>query len=190
MNKSKTGGNIRKLRKERGLTLENLGEMTDLSISYLSMVERDLCPVSLTAISNIAKALEVGQEAIFAPVGKKTKGLVRSYQHVSTKLEDDRRVYDHLVDQEFSPRPFDALRVTILPTESVTQTVPFTHSGEEFVYVFEGVLTLMLDKQSYSLSEGESAHYHSSIPHKWLNLTDKRVVILVINCDPKADYFG
>lgn len=190
MTKDKIGSNIRRLRKERGMTLEDLGKKAEQSISYLSMVERGLCSVSLAAIRNIAEALEVSKEDLTIPALDSTNGLVRSYQKPSIKLEGSTMIYNYLVDDKYIPRPFNAVKVTILPSESIVHTVPYSHSGEEFIYVLEGELTLLMDKHSYSLSGGDFAHYHSSIPHEWLNFTDRLVVLLSFNSDPRAEYYG
>lgn len=39
MSKGKMSSNIRRIRLEKNMTLKDLGEKTDLSISYLSMIE-------------------------------------------------------------------------------------------------------------------------------------------------------
>ena len=55
------------------------------------------------------------------------------------------------------------------------------HTGEEFIYVLEGVLTLVLDGERQELCPGDSAHYPSSLPHNWGNLTNKCVRFLVVS---------
>ena len=53
------GQQIRALRKERGLTQEALAERADLSVPYLSHVERGVKKVSLESLARIAAALGV-----------------------------------------------------------------------------------------------------------------------------------
>ncbi|NLK02497.1 MAG: cupin domain-containing protein [Clostridiaceae bacterium] len=190
MTEDKIGSNIRKIRLEKGMTLKELGEKAELSISYLSMLERGLCSLSLATLQNIAEALDVNKSELTIPAPDPENGLVRSYQRPSIKLEGSTLIYNYLVDDKYTPRKFNPIKVTILPSHSIIPTVPYKHGGEEFIYVLEGTLTLILDKQSYSLSEGDSTHYNSSIPHEWLNYTDRLVVVLAINSYPHADYYG
>jgi len=54
---------IRKVRKEKGITLERLSELTGLSVSFLSRLESDKREVSVRHLDTIASALgvEVGE---------------------------------------------------------------------------------------------------------------------------------
>ncbi len=57
----------------------------------------------------------------------------------------------------------------------------FAHGGEEFLYVLEGVLTLMLGDSSHALYPGDSAHYKSDLPHNWANHTARNVKFIAVN---------
>ena len=53
------GNNIRALRADAGLTLEQLAEKADLSWPYLSEIERGRENISLDKLAQLAKALDV-----------------------------------------------------------------------------------------------------------------------------------
>ena len=55
------------------------------------------------------------------------------------------------------------------------------HSGEEFVYVLTGVVTLWLEDRQYALYPGDSIQIHSNQPHNWANNTNKVAELLSIN---------
>lgn len=60
MNFVNLGVNVRKLRKERGLTQEELAELADISIAYLSKIENNKANnVSLAITYHLAEALGV-----------------------------------------------------------------------------------------------------------------------------------
>jgi quercetin dioxygenase-like cupin family protein len=46
---------------------------------------------------------------------------------------------------------------------------PFAHEGEEFGYILEGELTLLIQDEIYELKEGDSVHFLSRVPHTWKN---------------------
>ncbi|NQD67646.1 helix-turn-helix transcriptional regulator, partial [Bacillus haikouensis] len=50
---------IKDLRQERGLTLKDLSAKTDLSVSFLSQVERGSSSLAITSLKKIADAFEV-----------------------------------------------------------------------------------------------------------------------------------
>lgn len=56
---SSLGANLRRIRKEKKLTLKQLSEQTNLSVSFLSSIERGERTASLKALKSIAKALDV-----------------------------------------------------------------------------------------------------------------------------------
>jgi len=59
-----TGLNIRKYRKLKSLTQENLSEVTGIDRTYISDVERGLRNIAIINLEKIAKALEVNVEKL------------------------------------------------------------------------------------------------------------------------------
>src|SRR5262249_9638314 len=59
------GSTIRRLRRERGLSLRDLGRSTGFSISFLSLVERGRSSISLTSLHTLAVALGVEMSEFF-----------------------------------------------------------------------------------------------------------------------------
>lgn len=51
--------NVRKMRKQRGLTQEKLAELADLDRTYIGLIERGQRNVTIRSIEKIANALEV-----------------------------------------------------------------------------------------------------------------------------------
>ena len=69
----KIGRIIRNLRLAKNIKLQQLAEMTGISIGGLSQIERDLSNPSLAALVRIAKALEVPIASLFLDSEKKTR---------------------------------------------------------------------------------------------------------------------
>lgn len=59
--------NIKRLRKERNLTQEDLAELADLSISYIKQIEscKDFKNISLTTMLKLSKALDTSISSLF-----------------------------------------------------------------------------------------------------------------------------
>ncbi len=51
--------NLKRLRKQRGLSQEQLGEVADFHRTYVSQLERRLTNVSIDGLERLAKALSV-----------------------------------------------------------------------------------------------------------------------------------
>lgn len=59
------GGNVARLRKEKGYTQESFCEIAGITQSYLSRIENGRVNLSLLGIHDIAQALGVSPDALF-----------------------------------------------------------------------------------------------------------------------------
>lgn len=66
--KQVVGEQVRKIRKARGLTQEQLAEKSDLSLSYISDVERGMRNISLELLGKIIAALKITPVQLFEDV--------------------------------------------------------------------------------------------------------------------------
>ena len=64
----KFGQRIKTLRKERGLSQEDLAELSGLDRTYISGIERGLRNVALRNIETLAQALEVSISDLFEDI--------------------------------------------------------------------------------------------------------------------------
>lgn len=62
------GWNLRKLRVERGLTIEDLAGEADVEYSYTAKVERGVANVSIDLLDRYAKVLKVKTGELFTEV--------------------------------------------------------------------------------------------------------------------------
>jgi len=60
--------NVKKYRKERGISQEELAYLCDLHRTYISLVERRKRSISLDNIARIAKGLNVSFHELFLPI--------------------------------------------------------------------------------------------------------------------------
>lgn len=64
--KLRVGRNIRKIRKDRGYTQEQLADLAGLHFTYISSVERGERNISIVNLEKIAKALAVETQRLLA----------------------------------------------------------------------------------------------------------------------------
>lgn len=62
LNFIKIGQKIKKARKEKGLTQEQLAEQTHLSVTHISAIETARSSFSISTLANIAAALEISTD--------------------------------------------------------------------------------------------------------------------------------
>src|SRR5690625_2599240 len=168
------GKQIKKLRLEREMTLKDVSEKTGLSIGFLSQVERDKSSVTLQSISKISDALNVSRSYFFED-NKNSKRYTEKNNKQIFKFHNSNFIYQSLSGNIENPI-FEPMFVVLLSTnEHVTAS---THKGQEFVYVLEGTLTVIIEEKETHLKAGSSFHIDSTTPHTWYNGTRDPVKLL------------
>ncbi|MBI0579486.1 helix-turn-helix transcriptional regulator [Neobacillus cucumis] len=167
---------IKQLRLEHDLTLKDLSEKTDLSVSFLSQIERGTSSLAITSLKKIADAFGVKMAYFFEEPFNVNYAVKKSDQK-PFKIQGSASTYIRL-GGDFSERKIEPLIVKMQPFQKDTEFVQ--HPGEEFYYVLEGALILSIDGEEYFLREGESIHFPSTLPHMWENPLDKEVVLFSV----------
>lgn len=177
---NEVGKKIKHLRSTKHMTLKELSEKTNLSIGFLSQVERGLTTLAIASLESIAEALDVDLSYFFSLTKKSGKRVMRSYEKEIFRIENDQYIDYHLSrqlhDMDMLPRFQE-----ILPSKPDSEITSYQHPGEEFIYVLEGVLTVMIDNQQYDMYPGDSMHFKSNAVHNWTNYSNKVVRILTVN---------
>ncbi|HOJ43654.1 MAG TPA: cupin domain-containing protein [Syntrophorhabdaceae bacterium] len=60
----------------------------------------------------------------------------------------------------------------------------YSHEGEEFGYIIQGQMDLILNDKIFTIKEGESFYFSSKVPHNWGNSGDKDVIVLWVITPP------
>lgn len=171
---------IKTLRLSKKMTLKELSESTDLSIGFLSQVERGLTALAITSLEKIADALNVDLSYFFPIKKKNHEAVMRSYEKEVFQIQNNRFITYHLTNDVGGKKMLPRL-IEILPSKENEEIVQYQHEGEEFVYVLEGVFALILNNEKQDLYPGDSVHFDSRIIHNWANYTNKTVRILSVN---------
>lgn len=176
------GAKIKALRTEKKYTLKNLSDLTGFSVGFLSQVERGISSVAVDSLSKIASSLDVPLSTFFAAEPPDTQDPVVhgfSIRHTAVSAQIIQGILSHdTLAFDFLPRHF-----LLMPFSDPDALVPelYTHSGEEFVYVLAGVVSLWVENCRYTLYPGDSIQIHSNQPHNWANNTNRTAELLAIN---------
>ena len=176
------GATVKQLRVTKGMTLKDLSAATGLSTGFLSQLERGLNSVAIDSLATIAEALGVTLQSFINQIdGKKDDGLVvKSYEKEIFFAENHNYIQYHLTADR-SDKSFLARYIEIMPSPGGSEPISYTHGGEEFVYILEGILTLYFNNTKRDLYPGDSAHYHSETEHAWGNSTNKAVRFISVH---------
>ena len=169
----KVGALIRARRRQQHMTLEALGKAAEVSVGYLSQVERDHATPSLGTLAGIARALGVGIDYFVSAPTAQT-ALTRANERNRFSLDGSSIVYERL-GTEFPGNTLSSFVMTVPPGYR-SETV--AHEGEEILYVLEGAITQRLDNDEMVMNAGDSLHFRGNRPHSWSNHTDQPARLL------------
>nr|WP_145486105.1 MULTISPECIES: XRE family transcriptional regulator [Streptomyces] len=151
---AEVGPRLRRIRKEREVTLAALSRATGISVSTLSRLESGLRRPSLELLLPIAQAHQVPLDELVGapPVGDPR---VRA-----EPLRRHGRTFWPLTRQ---PGGLQAYKV--LEPRRTEEPEPRSHEGYEWLYVLSGRLRLVLGERDVVLAAGEAAEFDTRVPH-------------------------
>jgi transcriptional regulator with XRE-family HTH domain len=178
------GDCVRAIRKERGLSLRALADLSSVSINTLSLIENGKTSPSVNTLQKISNALRVPIVGFFLSKRSDQKIIYTNSRHrqrmtmAHGTLED---LGSNLPGK--APEPFI---VTLSPY--ATSGPDFTmHLGFEFVFCLAGRMEYRIENQRYILDPGDSLYFEACLPHCWQNLGVGVAKIILILC-PANDY--
>lgn len=174
------GALIKKKRIESKKRLKDISEATDLSIGFLSQLERGLSSIAYDTLKKVANALDVDIDYFIKQPTYKAKPIVRSYEREVLRMEGCSIVEYNLTNMLNTAEMFPKF-IEILPLKVIEDTESYAHEGEEFVYVLEGILTLTIEQEIIDLYPGDCAHFKSTRMHNWGNQTNRTVKFITMN---------
>ncbi|GAC1310480.1 MAG: cupin domain-containing protein [Acidimicrobiales bacterium] len=176
------GPKLRELRAQRGLSLQQLAERSDVSAAAIHKMERNGMVPTITTLLKLAGALN-------RPVSYFVEESELENRPVSfTSAASRRKVFTSHQGIDLAGisgpygRFFLAGAVATVEPDADSGRKPMEHPGEELVVVLDGSFEIDVDGQTFKLSEGDSLHWRTDRPHRWRNPTgeDCRAVWLAL----------
>lgn len=181
---SEIGAGLRRLRRERRLSLVDLAGRTNLSIGFLSQIERGKSSPTLRALASMADALGVGIGDLFPKGGEgassQTATIVRAGGRSELQLWRS-GIRKQLLTPHSEGAKLSLYLVEMEPGASTGDEL-YTHGGEEAGLVMSGAMNLSVEQESWTLQEGDSFRFLSSRPHRFANAAAGETRVLWVNC--------
>lgn len=176
------GLKVKQLRQKNHLTLKQLSEKINLSISFLSQVERGRVTVGIKPLEKLSEIFGVDMAYFFTSKSSDKKNLVvRSYEREFLQVSNNFIQYSLSRAFDTSSEIPQIFEVFPNGPETEQEIVKFKHDYDEHIYVLEGVLDLYIEDFHYMLQPGDCAYIPPNTEHKWMNNTLKMVKLISIN---------
>ncbi len=176
------GDKISKLRQDKGISLEEMSNLTGFETDVLDKIEKNQIKPQLGTIIKLSQALDAAFSRLVSDVGSKLYSVTRKSDQKavsrSTSRKSQKQLYQYKsLAPEVQGRHMEAL---IVKLEENPDVEPSVHAGEEFIYVLEGKAELKIGEDFFVLEPGDSVYYLSTTPHLIAGKDGQATIIAVL----------
>jgi transcriptional regulator with XRE-family HTH domain len=167
------GRQVRRYRKQLGLTITDMCNRTGLSAGMMSKIENGNTSPSLATLRSLSTALNVPVTALFrqfeeqrdATFVKAGQGL--AIERRGTRAGHQYQLLGHSVHSDVSVEPY------LITLEQGSEVFPiFQHAGSEFIFMLQGSMIYRHLNATYEMMPGDSLFFDADAPHGPEELVD------------------
>lgn len=173
------GKNLRRLRTQRGLSLERLSQASSVSRAMLGQVELGKSAPTINVLWKIARALNVTFSALIDPGAEGGATVLR---RAESKLltSHDGRFTSRALFPFGEPRRVEFYELRLAP-DAVESAPPHPAGTTENLVVNAGTLVIEVGREQHRLGEGDSIQFQADVEHAYRNAgTSDALVYLVM----------
>jgi DNA-binding transcriptional MerR regulator/quercetin dioxygenase-like cupin family protein len=171
------GPHLRRLRSEKGFSLGQVAKKVGISLGFLSSLERSQMTASVGTLRKLTDFYQTNILDFFDPTESNSRLVPPAKRKVLDAGPGVRMELLAWGNTVMEPHLF-----RIAPQADSGER--YTHEGEEFIYVLEGMLDISLDQENYRLKPGDSFYFESNVPHRWKNPGRSETLLLWVNTPP------
>lgn len=180
---SSVGQNVRRERERAGISVRELARRLGVSASFLSQFELGQSQSAVSTLFAIATELNVSLDDL---LGHSVVASAPLAEATDRDGPTDRPGVAHYLDFQTGVRwrrlaDLGQEHVDFLLTEyqpgadSAPGDSPQKHKGNDYGYVLEGTLSVIIDGQCERVTAGNAVAMRGDVPHRLLNETDELV---------------
>ncbi|MEF9942159.1 MAG: helix-turn-helix domain-containing protein [Lachnospiraceae bacterium] len=154
------GVSIRRLRKTKYITLQQLATMSGLSVGYLSNLERNKNSPTLQNMQKICTALDTSVGDLLAHNAEE-RTVIRAQEREVT-IDETQCMRMETVD--FGTNAATYMYITF-DAESTFNGLTWTHDYDEIGTIISGSLTVCINDETYHLNAGDTVLIRAHISH-------------------------
>ncbi|MGE4282652.1 MAG: helix-turn-helix domain-containing protein [Clostridia bacterium] len=171
---------IKALREIAGSSIEELAREFNISKELYEQYESGNADIPVSFLYEIANKFNVELSAILTGDGPKlhTYALVRKDKGINVERREPYK-YQSLA-YNFAHKKAEPFMVTVEPLPDDAPFSMNTHPGQEFNYIIEGTLKIVINNHEVILNEGDSLYFDSNNKHGMKAINDKPAKFLAI----------
>jgi len=184
------GETVRRIRKNKGLSANELARKAGISVSMISRIENGQTSSSLTSLKSLADSLDIpllhlfhnlpqNDETIFVKAGQGLK-----VQKHNSCIGHQYQLLGHSFHSDIGMEPY--LITLAEETDELKEMgnngfSSISHDGIEFMYILDGEMIFQEGGRTYHMCAGDSIYFNSKAPHgpvKFITLPLKLLTVI------------
>ncbi len=176
MNMMKIGPKIRRLRKLRGLTIEELANGADLTKGFISQLERDKTVPSVVNLKQVLDVLGIDLATFFSDLEEREKSIYTRKDRVEEGHTEHYRIESLVPKSRYLE--MEPVLITLNPLAIYDKKF---EEDEGFGFVVKGRIDLTIDAERRIINRGGCFYLFFDSHLKIQNLSRKASEILLVN---------
>jgi transcriptional regulator with XRE-family HTH domain len=158
------GERLRRLRRMRRLTLQEVAAAVEISPSFLSMVERGQADISLSRFTRLAGFYGIRASELMLEDPDRHAPRVGGVEE-GVEIERGGGIRYRLLPN--SPAALQLIHIRFEPSSAMRDVL--AHDGEDFCFVVRGAVTLLYGDREIVMQESQCVTYNAGVPHAFRN---------------------
>lgn len=161
---NKIGENIKSIRKNKSFTLQDISDATELSLGYLSKLERNMTSPTIANLQKICSALDITMTE-----------LVSSFEDnkILIKKDDRKTIFESKTNVRYEMTT-EGVRnlegVCMIIDDNSKENISYKHRTDEFGIVTKGSMEMTINGTKYILEEGDAIYIEAESAHSFKKL--------------------
>lgn len=170
--------NLRRLRREAGLTLDRLAELSGVSRAMISKIERGASVPTATVLGKLAGSLRTSLSRLLGDV-RPREPLLHPKRNQAVYRDPGSGFQRQSLSPLFEDGAVD-LAFNILPPGQAVRFPPHHAGVEEILVVHDGTLAVFLDGERFDVESGDSLFYPSDRAHEFRNEGERPALFYIV----------
>ncbi len=159
-------GNLKRIREEKKISLDNMAKLTGVSKSMLGQIERGEVNPTISTVWKIANGLKISFTALLNRPQSDIELVSR--REIEPLVEDNGKYRNYPIFPYDEARRFEIYAIE-LDGGSSLRAEPHPTDTQEFITLFSGKLTVKVSDEEYQLESGDSIRFKADAPHFYHN---------------------
>ena len=171
---------IKSLREISGLSTAEVSKKLNVPKEQLEGYENGSTDIPVSILYELAGAYKVELTSLLTGEEPKMReySLVRKGKGPQAERRKEYNYQD--LAYNFKDKKAEIFFITVAPHDAASARHTNTHEGQEFNYILEGTLKVILDKHELILNEGDSLYFDPRHPHAMAAMHNKPAKFLAV----------